>query len=242
MKFIELLIRRPVLSTVMTIIILMIGGVSYTRLPLRQFPEVDKPIISVTTSLEGASPQIIEAQLTKPLEEALGGIEGLDYMTSRSETENSVIKLNFRVDRDIDLAAADVRDRLQKVRNQLPDDAQDPLIKKADADAQPLIYLSLYSDKKDVTELADYAHRYLESELETIKGVASVEVMGGGNLEMHLILDPVRLNAYKITATDVAAALKRQNIIKPAGRISGEEREFTVTTTVPLTTPSQFNA
>lgn len=241
MKFIELLINRPVLSTVMTIIILMVGGVSYTRLSLRQFPEVDKPIISVTTSLEGASPQIIEAQLTRPLEEALGAIEGLDYMTSRSETENSVIKLNFKVDRDIDLAAADVRDRLQKVRNQLPDDAQDPLIKKADADAQPLIYLSLFSDKKSVNDLADYAHRYLESELETIKGVASVDIFGGGNLEMHLILDPIRLNAYKITATDVAGALKKQNVKKPAGRISGEEREFTVTTTTSLTTPNQFN-
>lgn len=241
MNFTELLIRRPVLSTVMTIVILMVGAVSYSRLSLRQFPEVDKPIISVTTSLEGASPQIIEAQLTRPLEEALGGIEGLDYMTSRSETENSVIKLNFKVDRDIDLAAADVRDRLQKVRNQLPDDAQDPLIKKADADAQPLIYISLFSDKKSVNDLADYAHRYLESELETIKGVASVDIFGGGNLEMHLVLDPIRLNAYKITATDIVAALKRQNVKKPAGRISGEEREFTVTTTAPLTTPNQFN-
>src|SRR3990167_3705170 len=159
MKIIELLIRRPVLATVMTIIILMVGAVSYSRLSLRQFPEVDRPLISVTTTLEGASPQIIEQQLTKPLEEALGGIEGLDYMTSRSETENSVVKLNFKVDRDIDLAAADVRDRLQKVRNQLPDDASDPLIKKADADALPLIYLSLFSDKKAINELADYAHR-----------------------------------------------------------------------------------
>jgi len=241
MNFTEKLIRRPVLSTVMTIIILMVGAVSYTRLSLRQFPEVDKPIISVTTSLEGASPQIIEQQITRHIEEALGGIEGLDYMTSRSETENSVVKLNFKVDRDIDLAAADVRDRLQKARNQLPDDAQDPIIKKADADAQPLIYLSLYSDKKSVNDLADYAHRYLESEFETIKGVASVDIFGGGNLEMHLILDPIRLKAFNVTATDVAAALKRQNVKKPAGRISGEEREFTVTTTSSLTTPAQFN-
>src|SRR5476651_908899 len=135
MNFTELLIRRPVLSIVMTLLILMVGAVSYTRLSLPQFPEVDKPIISVTTTLEGASPQIIEQQLTRPLEEALGGIEGLDYMTSRSEAESSVIKLNFKVDRNIDLAAADVRDRLQKVRNQLPDDADDPLSKKADADA-----------------------------------------------------------------------------------------------------------
>ncbi|MDZ4323141.1 MAG: efflux RND transporter permease subunit, partial [Alphaproteobacteria bacterium] len=241
MKFIELLIRRPVLATVMSIILLMVGGVSYTRLSLRQFPEVDKPIISVTTSMEGASPQIIEAQITRQLEETLGGVEGLDYMTSRSETENSVIKLNFKVDRDIDLAAADVRDRLQKVRNKLPDEADDPLIKKADADAAPIIYLSLFSDRKSVNDLADYAHRFLESELQTIKGVASVEIFGGGNLEMHLILDPIRLNAYKVTATDIAAALKRQNIKKPAGRLTGEEREFTVTTSTSLTTPTQFN-
>ncbi|HBG33934.1 MAG TPA: multidrug transporter AcrB, partial [Holosporales bacterium] len=241
MKIIELLIRRPVLATVLTIIIVMVGAVSYTRLSLRQFPEVDKPIISVTTSLEGASPQIIEAQITRPLEEALGGVEGLDYIASRSETENSVIKLYFKVDRNIDLAAADVRDRLQKVRNKLPDEADDPLIKKTDADALPMIYLSLFSDKKTVNELADYAHRFLESELQTIKGVATVDIFGGGNLEMHLILDPIRLNAYKITATDVAAALKRQNIKKPAGRLTSEEREFLVTTITALSTPTQFN-
>jgi multidrug efflux pump len=241
MNFTELLIRRPVLSIVMTIIILMVGGVSYTRLSLRQFPQVDRPIISVTTTLEGASPQIVEQQLTRPIEEALGGIEGLDFMTSRSETANSVVKLNFRADRDIDLAAADVRDRLQKAQSKLGDDASTPLIKKADADAQPLIYVSLYSDKKSPTELADYATRYLESEFESIPGVASAEPFGGAQLEMHLILDPIRLAAFGITATDVAAALKRQNLKKPAGHLTGEEREFAVTTTASLSTPTQFN-
>lgn len=241
MNFTELLIRRPVLSIVMTIIILMVGAVSYSRLSLRQFPEVDKPIISVTTSLEGASPQIIEQQVTRPLEEALGGIEGLDYISSRSETENSVVKLYFRPDRDIDLAAADVRDRLQKVQGKLQEDVSTPIIKKADADAAFLIYISLYSDKKSLNELKDYSERYLESEFESVKGVANVETFGGGELEMHLILDPLRLTAYGITATDVAAALKRQNVKKPAGRLTGEEREFMVTTTAPLSTPSQFN-
>lgn len=241
MNFTELLIRRPVLSIVMTIIILIVGGVSYTRLSLRQFPQVDKPIISVTTTLEGASPQIIEQQLTRPIEEALGGIEGLDFMTSRSETASSVVKLNFRTDRDIDLAAADVRDRLQKAQAKLGDDASTPLIKKADVDTQPLIYVSLYSDKKTVNELADYATRYLESEFESIPGVASAEPFGGAELEMHLILDPIRLAAFGITATDVAAALKKQNLKRPAGRLSGEEREFAVTTTTNLSTPSQFN-
>lgn len=241
MNFTELLIRRPVLSIVMTIIILMVGAVSYSRLSLRQFPEVDKPIISVTTSLEGASPQIIEQQVTRPIEEALGGIEGLDYIVSRSETENSVVKLYFRPDRDIDLASADVRDRLQKVQGKLQEDVSTPIIKKADADMQPLIYISLYSEKKTLNELKDYSERYLESEFEAVKGVASVETFGGGELEMHLILDPLRLTAYGITATDVAAALKRQNIKKPAGRLTGEEREYSVTTTAPLSTPTQFN-
>lgn len=241
MNFTEFLIRRPVLSIVMTIIILIIGAVSYTRLSLRQFPEVDKPIISVTTALEGASPQIVEMQVTRPLEEALSGIEGLDYVTSRSETGNSIIKLHFKVERDIDLAAADVRDKLQKVRNKLPDDVDEPLINKADADAQPLIYLSLFSDKKTVNELADYAHRNLEKEFQTIKGVASVEIWGGGDLEMHLVVDPVRLNAYKVTATDIADALKKQNIKKPGGRLTGEEREFTLTAVSSFTTPAQFN-
>lgn len=241
MNFTEILIRRPVLSIVMTIIILMVGGVSFTRLSLRQFPEVDKPIISVTTTLEGASPQVIEQQLTRPIEEALGGIEGLDYLTSRSETETSVVKLYFRPDRDIDLASNDVRDRLQKVQNKLPTDATTPLIKKTDVDLQPLIYVSLYSEKKTVDELKDYAERYLEKELESIKGVASVDTFGGGSPEMHLILDPLRLQAFGITAPDVAAALKRQNVKQPAGRLTGEEREFSVTTTAPLSTPSQFN-
>jgi multidrug efflux pump len=241
MKFIELLIRRPVLSTVMTIIIIMVGAVSFTRLSLRQFPEVDKPVISVTTSLEGASPQIVEEQVTRKLEEALGGIEGLDYMTSRSETGNSIVKLNFKVDRNIDLAAADVRDRLQKVRNKLPDDADDPLIKKADADALPLIYLSLFSDRKTTAELKDYFERYLKSDLESLTGVASVDDYGGGELEMQLILDPVRLNAYQITAADVGKALKEQNIKKPSGKLTTEQREFTVTTTSTLSTQNQFN-
>lgn len=243
MNFTELLIRRPVLSIVMSIIIVLVGSVSFMKLSLRQFPEVEKPIISVTTSLEGATPQSVEQQLTRPLEEALRGIEGLDYMTSRSEPENSVIKLNFTPDRDIDLAASDVRDRLNKVQagSKFPEEASTPLIKKADADALPLIYVSLYSDNKTVNELKEYSERFLESEFESVTGVASVDTFGGGTPEMHLILDPLRLTAFGITAMDIAAALKRQNVKQPAGRLSGEEREFAVTTTSALSSPQQFN-
>ena len=241
MEFIEKLIKRPVLATVMSIIIVLIGAVSYTYLPVRQFPEVDKPLISIRTQLEGASPQIVEQQITRPLEEALGGLQGLEYTTSRSAPEESVIKLYFRVDRDMDAAAADVRDRLSRVRNTLPDDAQDPEIKKADADAAPTMFLALVSDKKTVSELADYANRFLKSDLETLKGVSSVEIYGGGNIEMHLVLDPVKLNGYKITATDVAQALKKQNVKKPAGRLQGDEREYLVTTIASLKTQEEFN-
>lgn len=240
-NFTEIFIRRPVLATVMSIIILMVGLVSWRDLNVRQFPEVDKPLISVTTSMEGASPQIIETAVTQPLEKILGGLEGLDYMTSRSDPENSIIKLNFKIDRDLDAAASDVRDRLARAKDQLPEEAADPLIKKADADASPIIFLALYSPRKTVGELGDYAHRFLESEIETIKGVASVDIWGGGELEMHLVLDPVRLNAYKVTATDVASALKRNNVKKPAGRIESDEREFMVTISNKLNSVKQFN-
>lgn len=241
MNFIEFLIRRPVLSIVITTIILMIGGVSYTRLSLRQFPAVEKPVVSITTALEGASPKMVEMQVTRILEDGLSGIEGLDYMKSRSEAGTSTINLYFRPDRDIDLAAADIRDRLQKVRNKLSAEADDPIIKKSDADAKPLIYLALFSSNKTVEELGDYAHRTLEKEFQTVNGVASVEVWGGGNLEMHLVVDPVRLDAFKITATDIVAALKKQNFQKPAGRLITAEREFFLTTVSTLATPSQFN-
>lgn len=240
-NFTEIFIRRPVLSTVLSIIIIMVGLVSWRDLPLRQFPAIDKPIISVTTGMAGASPSIIETTVTRPLEEVLGGLEGLDYMSSRSDPENSIIKLHFKVDRDLDAAASDVRDRLARARNQLPDEAEDPLIKKADADASPIIYLALFSNSKSLADLSDYAHRFLESEFEAIKGVASIEIWGGGELEMHLVLDPLRLNAYKITATDVASALKRANVKKPAGRLEGDVREFMVTTTATLNSPKQFD-
>lgn len=241
MNFIEFLIRRPVLSIVITTIMILIGGVSYTRLSLRQFPAVEKPIVTIITELDGASPQMIEMQITRPLEDALSGVEGLDYMTSRSDPSISTIKLNFNPNRDIDDASADIRDRLQKTRNKLPHEAVEPIIKKTDSDAVSLIDLAFYGDTKTVSELADYAYRYLEKEIQTISGVASVDVFGGGKLEMHLVLDPIRLDAFRVTALDIVGALKKQNVQKPSGRLTTEEREFFLTTFSTLATPSQFD-
>jgi multidrug efflux pump len=240
MKLTEICIKRPVLSIVMSLVILLVGAVTWSRLQVRQYPNVDQPKISVITQFEGASPEIVEAQVTKPLEDALSGIEGLNMITSRSEVEESRITLTFNLNRPIEAAANDVRDRISRVRNKLPTDVSDPRIKKADADALPFIYLALYSDRHPTQEIADYAFRYLESQLEVINGVSSVDIFGGGEYEMRLILDPVKLAGYKITAEDVANALKQQNIEKPAGRLISKEQEIIVTTKAPLVTEKQF--
>ncbi|MGN6669991.1 MAG: efflux RND transporter permease subunit [Candidatus Nucleicultricaceae bacterium] len=241
MKLTEICIKRPVLSTVMSMIIILVGIVTWSRLQVRQYPNVEQPKISVITQFDGASPEIVEAQVTKPLEDALSGIEGLDMITSRSEVEESRITLVFNLKRPIEAAANDVRDRIGRVRNKLPNDVSDPRIKKADADALPFMYLTLHSENHPVKELADYAFRYLESQIEVINGVSSSEIFGGGEIEMRLILDPVKLAGYKITAEDVANALKQQNVEKPAGRLITEFQEIVVTTKAPMTTEKQFN-
>ncbi|OJX14014.1 MAG: hypothetical protein BGO77_01460 [Caedibacter sp. 37-49] len=241
MNLTDICIRRPVLSTVMSLVIILLGIVTWTRLQVRQYPNVDEPKISIITQFEGASPEIIEAQVTKPLEDALSGIEGLYLMTSSSEVEESRITLVFELNRPIEAAANDVRDRISRIRNKLPNDVSDPRIKKADADAFPFMYLAVFSDRHDTKDIADYARRFLESQLEVINGVSSVEIFGGGEYEMHIYLDPVKMASYQVTAEDVAQALKKQNIEKPAGRIITKDREITVTTKAALSTEKDFN-
>lgn len=241
MKLTEICIKRPVLSTVMSLIIILVGVVTWSRLQVRQYPNVEQPKISVITQFEGASPEIVEAQVTKPLEDVLSGIEGLNMITSRSEVEESRITLVFDLNRPIEAAANDVRDRISRAQNKLPTDVATPRIKKADADALPFIYLTLHSERHPVKDLADYAFRYLESQVEVINGVSSVEIFGGGEYEMRLIMDPVKLAGYKITAEDVANALKQQNVEKPAGRLITEYQEIVVTTKAPMLTEKQFN-
>ena len=242
MKLSEICIRRPVLSIVMTLLMVIIGGVSYTYLQLRQFPQVERPIISVTTTYEGASPKIIESRVTKPLESALAGIEGVEFITSISESENSRINLNFKPDRDIDAAASDVREKIGRVRMRLPEGARDSLIKKSDADAAAIIYLGLYSDNPEVgtAELYDYAHHYLENEFESIGGVAAIELFGSNGHQVHIWLDPVKMAAYNVTTHEVSTALRQQNVHIPAGRLVGETREVMVTTAASLKSIEEF--
>jgi multidrug efflux pump len=238
----EIFIRRPVLSIVTTLLMVIVGGVSYTYLQLRQFPRVDRPIISVTTTYEGASPKIVESRVTKPLESALAGIEGVEFITSISESENSRINLNFRPDRDIDAASSDVREKLGRVRMRLPEGARDSLIKKSDADAAAIIYLALSSDnpKVNTAELYDYGHHYLENEFESIGGVAAVELFGSNGHVVHVWLDPVKMAAYRVTTHDVSASLRQQNVHIPAGRLVGDSREVMVTTAANLKNIKDF--
>jgi multidrug efflux pump len=241
MKLTTFCIKRPVFSTILSLIIITLGYVAFKQLQVRQYPKVDRPKVSILTQLEGAAPQIIEAQVTKILEDALSGIEGMDTMQSRSDSGDSRITLTFNLARDIESAVNDVRSKIGSIRNKLPQEATEPRIKKADADAVPIIHLALHSDRHTVEELADYAYRFLESQLEVIAGVSSVDIYGGGEYEMRIVLDPVKLANYRITADEVAAAIKKQNFEKPAGNIKTRNEEIVVTVKAPLTTENDFN-
>lgn len=241
MSLSETCIRRPVFSTVISLVLLIVGFVSFNYLTVRQYPQVDRPVISVVTSYEGAGPEIIETQITKPLEGVLAGIEGLDFITSRSETENSVIKLFFKPDRSMDGAAADVRDRIGRVKERLPRDAPDPTIRKSDADAEPVLHLALTSETMTVPELFRLADKRLKDQVQAVTGVANVEVQGSAPLIMHVWLDPEKMAGYEITVQDVSQALKQQNVEVPAGRIVSQHREFNVTTSAKLQNTEQYN-
>ncbi|MCC7272179.1 MAG: efflux RND transporter permease subunit [Alphaproteobacteria bacterium] len=237
----ELSIRRPVLATVMSLVILLVGFMAYSRLSVREYPNIDEPVVTVETTYRGASAEIIESQVTTPLEDSLSGIEGIDVMSSISRAEMSQITVRFRIDRNADSAASDVRDRVGRVRNQLPDDIDEPVIAKVEADAQPIIYLAFASDRHSAIEVTDYADRFVKDRLQNLPGVANVRIFGERRVSMRIWLDRLKLAAYNLTPQDIEDALRRQNIEIPAGRIESEAREFTVVSETDLRTPDQFN-
>ncbi|MDX5360331.1 MAG: efflux RND transporter permease subunit [Alphaproteobacteria bacterium] len=241
MQISELSIRRPVLATVMSLAVVLIGLVSYERLSVREYPNIDPPVVNVRTNYPGASASIIESQVTQVLEESLAGIEGIDYLTSTSRQESSQITVNFNLDRDPEAAAADVRDRVSRVRGRLPDEVSEPVIQKAEADAQAMLYMALSSDRATPLEISDYADRYITDQLQIVPGVAEVRIFGQRRYAMRLWLDPERLAANSLTVQEVEAALRRQNVEIPAGRIESRQREFSVLSETDLRTPEEFN-
>ena len=241
MNLSELCIRRPVFASVLSLVVVLVGLMGYSRLPVREYPNIDEPVVSVTTEYRGASPEIIESQVTQPLEEVLSGIEGVDLIVSQSREGRSQISVRFRIDRDQDSAAADVRDRVSRARRQLPEEVDEPVIAKVEADAQPIIYLALSSDRQSQVEVTDIADRLVKDRLQNLPGVAEVRIFGARMPAMRIWLDRLRLAAYGLTPQDVEAALRRQNIEVPAGRIESQQREFTVLAETDLRTAEQFN-
>ena len=242
MQLPEISIRRPVFATVLSLLILLVGFVSFTRLNVREYPKIDNPVVTVETKYTGASSAVVESQVTKVLEDSLSGIEGVDVITSISRQEQSQITINFVLSRDADSAAADVRDKVSRVRQRLPQGIDEPVIAKVEADAFPVIWLSFSADNLDVLQLTDYANRIAKPMMQTAPGASDVRVYGERKYAMRIWLDPDRLAAYKLTTQDVEDALRRSNVEVPAGRIESQQREFNVTATTDLQKPNEFRA
>jgi multidrug efflux pump len=238
----ELFVRRPVLSTVVSLLIVLIGLVAYTRLTVREYPNIDEPVVSVRTTYPGASAEIIESQVTQILENSIAGIEGIETITSQSRQERSNISVRFRPDVNPDVAASDVRDRVGRVRGRLPEEIDEPVIAKVEADAQPVLFLSLTGSGQSPLELTDFADRFITDRVQNITGVAEVRILGERRYAMRIWLDRARLAAYDVTVQEVEAALRSQNVEIPSGRIESIRREFTVLSQTSLTTPEDFGA
>lgn len=240
MKLSETSIRRPVLATVMSLLLVLVGLVSFQQLSVREYPRIDEPLVNVNTRLLGASSEVIESQVTKPLEDSIAGIDGVDIMTSISRTESSQITVRFRLSKDPDTAAAEVRDRVARVRGRLPAAVDEPVISKVEADATPTIWLAYTSETMSTLELTDLINRVVKPRLQTVPGVADVQLGGDRRFAMRVWLDPDRLAAYRLTVQDVEDALRRQNLEVPAGRIESAQREFSVTARTDLNRVSEF--
>jgi multidrug efflux pump len=234
-------IRRPVLTTVVTAAIVLVGWVGYRSLPVRELPEIDYPIVSVNTILPGASPEVVETEVTEVLEEEINTIEGLKTLTSVSGEQASLITAEFHLDRDIDVALQDVRDKVSRVRGELPDDVEEPVVEKLDPEAFPIIWIPVSNPALDDTEVNDYADNVLKEELQTLPGVGSIMLGGEKRFAVRVRLDPRKLAAYRLSVSDVSMALRRENVEIPSGRIESREREFTVRTEGEFPTPESFN-
>ncbi len=240
MKLSELSVRRPVFATVISLLLIIFGLVSLQRLSVREYPDIDRPVVSVTTTYNGASAPVIETKITQVIEDSIAGIEGILKIESESEDERSQVRIEFDINREVDGAANDVRDRVARVLGTLPEEADPPEVLKADASADPVMYLHFSSDVLSELEVTDYAERNLIDRLSTVPGVARVAISGGRRYSMRIWLDRQALAARQLTVTDVEDALRRENVELPAGRLESRTREFSLRTVVGLETEQDF--
>ena len=234
-------IKRPVFATVMNIILMILGCIGLVFLGVRDYPSVDPPIISVSTSFPGANADVMETQVTEPLESAINGIPGIRSLTSQSRDGRSYITVEFELEVDLETAANDVRDKVSGAMWKLPDGIDSPTVSKADADAQPIFGVSLRSDKRSLIDLSMYAEQYYKERLQTIAGVSSVSIWGEKRYSVRLRMDPSLLAAYGVTPMDVRDAVSRENVELPSGRIEGDNTELTIRTLGRLMTIEDFN-
>ena len=240
MQLAEVSIRRPVFATVLSLLIVLIGAVSFNRLTVREYPKIDEPVVTVSVSYAGASAEVIESQVTKPLEDSIAGIDGVDVITSISRADQGQISVRFRLEKDADSAAAEVRDRTSRVRNRLPQAIDEPVIAKVEADAFPVIQIGFSSDSMTQLQINDLVNRVVKPRFQTVTGVADVRIFGERKYAMRVWLDTDRLAAYRLTTQDVEDAIRRSNLELPAGRIESQQREFSVTSQTNLIRPAQF--
>ena len=241
MNIASLSINRPVLAMVMSILIIIFGLVAFFNLPVREYPSVDPPIVSVSTNYTGANADVIESQITEPLEESINGIAGITRLTSTSSDGRSSIRVEFELDVDMEAAANDVRDKVSRAIRTLPPDADPPVISKSDADAQTIIALTVQSDQRDLLDLSEIGNNIFKERLQTIPGVSQIRIWGDKKYAMRLQVDPAKLSAYGLTPLDVRDALNRENIELPTGRIEGYNTELSIRTLGRLTTEEEFN-
>ena len=240
MKLSDTSIRRPVLTSMVSIALVLFGGIAYLRLPVREFPDVDPPIVSVSTFLRGANPRVVETTVTDILEEELSTIQGLRTLTSSSAEQSSNITLEFTLDRSLEDAAQDVRDKVSRVRGRLPQDIDEPVVAKQDADASPFFWLALSGENYNLLELSDIADREVKTRLQSLPGVGRAQVFGERRYSMRIWLDPDALASRGLTVQDVQNAVRTRNVEVPAGRIESSRREFTVRSLGELRTPEEF--
>lgn len=242
MSLSSLSIKRPVLTIVMNLVLILFGIVGYTFLGVREFPSIDPPIISVRTNYAGANPDIIKSQITEPLERSINQIDGIRNITSTSSQGSSRINIEFILSKDLEEAANDVRDKVSQAMRSLPQDIDaPPVVSKADADSEPIITLTVRSDIRDALEINDIADNVIAQRIQTLPGVSSIQIWGQKRYAMRLWIDPMRLAAYGVTPLDVRNALNRQNVELPSGKITGDNTELTIKTIGNLSTEEDFN-
>lgn len=237
----KLSINRPVLATVMSLVILLLGVIAYNFLGVREYPDADPPVITVSSEYTGANAEVIEAEITEPLEDAISAIAGIESITSTSREGRSTIRVEFGVEENLEEAANEVRDRVGNAQRRLPDDADAPSIRKSDADASPIIFLNIQSDERDLMELTEIADRQFRERFQTISGVSEVDIWGSKRYSIRLQMDPEKLSAYNLSPLDVRQAVERENIELPSGLIEGKSAQLSIRTMGRINNPEEFD-